>query len=272
MKPVTFSYHRATSLEEALAWLVDYPEGKILAGGQSMVPMMNYRLARPEFVLDINRIPGLDYVERSNDRIRIGGLLRHQQLHENPIVRECLPALAEAAGEVGHWAIRNRGTLGGSLAHADPASELPAAMVAFGATLELCGADGIRKVPAEDFYLGFLMTALEPGEILTGVEIPLHSGTCYGFAEIARRAGDFALAGAYVETRDNGEGAVTWFGISGRPERRELLFAQDEEARKTQFTELVSELESLEEGTYRQRLGVVVAEQAYKKARGGNKA
>ncbi|MDQ0190225.1 FAD binding domain-containing protein [Alicyclobacillus cycloheptanicus] len=269
MKPVAFAYERPATLAEALRVLADSPEGKVIAGGQSLIPMMNFRLSRPEKLIDINQVKELSFIEQDAGCLRIGALVRHQELHEHPLVREAVPVLAEAAGEVGHWAIRTRGTLGGSLTHADPSSELPAAMVALHATLKLQSLEEERQVPAEEFFLGLLTTDIQPHELLTSVEIPLAADTRFGFAEFARRPGDFALAGAYVSVRPSGDGEVTWFGVSSGPERRVLTFAEDEKARRAQFAELAEELEPLSEPAYRRSLAVEVAEQAYQKAIGG---
>lgn len=268
MKPVAFAYHRPTDLPEALQWLHDHPDGKVLAGGQSLIPLMNFRLSRPTALLDINALSELADVRQTGTHLRLGGLIRHQQLHQHPVVRELCPVLAEAAGQVGHWAIRNRGTLGGSLVHADPASELPAASVALQATLEITSSAGTRRVPAESFYLGFLTTDIRPDELLTAVEIPLRSDGAFGFAEFARRAGDFALAGAFVQRRAAGDGAVTWFGVSGGPERRQVAFPDHMEERLQVFRDLVEEFDAPEEVHYRRHLAVLVAERAYQQSLG----
>ncbi|WDL95771.1 FAD binding domain-containing protein [Alicyclobacillus sp. ALC3] len=268
MKPVAFAYERPTVLTDALRLLAEDGDAKVIAGGQSLIPMMNFRLSRPAKLVDINQVKELSYIRTTDSGVALGALVRHQELHESPLVRELLPVLADAAGEVGHWAIRTRGTLGGSLTHADPASELPAAMVALRATLELQSVDGTRMVPAEEFYLGLLTTDIQPSELLTAVHIPVPSGTSYGFAEFARRPGDFALAGAFVAVADNGASAVTWFGVSGGPERRELELPADETARRQLLVELAQELDPLSEPEYRRQLAVEVAEAAYQNARG----
>ncbi|MCL6593367.1 MAG: FAD binding domain-containing protein [Alicyclobacillus sp.] len=266
MKPVAFAYYRPQSLAEAVRMLREHPGSKPIAGGQSLIPLLNFRMARPEALVDLNRIPGLDGVEVRGARLRLGGLLRHQQLHEHPLVRQHWPVLAEAAGEVGHWAIRNRGTLGGSLAHADPAAELPAVMVAADAVFELVSADGVREMPAREFFYGYLMTALQPDEVLAAVELPLANDVAWGFAEVARRPGDFALAGAVCELRPDGSGAVTWFAVGGGPERHELTFAADAAARAAQWQDLAATLDAQDE--YRRHLATVVAETAYQRACG----
>ncbi|WP_029421175.1 FAD binding domain-containing protein [Alicyclobacillus macrosporangiidus] len=268
MKPVAFAYHRPRTLQEALELLRSEPDCKVLAGGQSLVPLMNFRLSRPGALVDINDVEGLDRVEPTDTGIRIGALVRHQVLSEHPLVREVHPVLAEAASHVGHWAIRNRGTLGGSLAHADPAAELPAAMVALDATFELASAQGVREVPARSFFLGYLMTDLQPHELLVAVHVPKGEGRAFGFAEFARRPGDFALAGAFAEVGDGGAGAVTWFGVSGGPERCALTFPADAAAREAAFAALVESFDPGEDAPYRRHLAVLAAERAYQQAVG----
>lgn len=272
MKPAAFEYVKPASLSDALKALRDHPDSKLLAGGQSLIPLMNFRLSHVPAIVDISHLSDLNTIEVKDGHLFVGGLVRHQQLHEDGTVREAFPALAEAAGEVGHWAIRNRGTFGGSICHADPAGELPAAVVAFHGTLILASADGEREVPADSFFYGFLTTDIQPDEILVGVRFPLVAeDVSYGFAEFARRPGDFALAGAYAEVHADGSGAVTWFGVSGGPECREVEFAATEADRKAQFREIVEEFDPLEEGPYRKHLAVVVAEQAYQKAQKGRR-
>lgn len=265
MKPAVFSYHKSTSVEQAVEWLEQHPEGKILAGGQSLIPLMNFRLSRPEELLDITGIPQLDTVSQTDGRLVLGGLIRHQALAEHEQVRRAAPVLAEAASHVGHWAIRNRGTLGGSLVHADPAAELPAAMVALDATFELVSRAGVREVPARDFYLGFLTTDIMQTELLTRVSIPSADGTAFGFAEVARRPGDFALAGCFVEVGQDTSGAITWFGISGGPERREITWSTDAQERAEAILEQLDTVDILDEEAYRHHVAQVVAEEAYRK-------
>ncbi|MBI2216477.1 MAG: xanthine dehydrogenase family protein subunit M [Candidatus Rokubacteria bacterium] len=225
MKPAPFAYVRARSLDEALGCLVADPEAKILAGGQSLVPMMNMRLARPSTLVDLNAVAELSGVDAAADGgLAIGALTRHTDLVTSPLVRERAPLLATAAAHIGHRAIRNRGTLGGSLAHADPAAELPAAVLALGATLVAAGPGGRRRIAADDFFLGLFATALAADEILVAVETPPHRDAAWGFAEVARRAGDFAIAGAAVAAipGDVGRSArvrLVAFGVDDRPIR-----------------------------------------------------
>jgi carbon-monoxide dehydrogenase medium subunit len=224
LKPAPFRYARPENLADAVGLLAaGGPDVKILAGGQSLVPMLNLRLARPAVLVDLNRVPGLAGITATPaGGLTIGALVRHAALAETPLVRARAPLLAEAARHVGHPAIRYRGTLGGSLAHADPAAELPAALVALDAEFVLHGARGERTVPASHFFLGLMATALAPDEILTAIRVPPH-GPGWGFAEVARRAGDFALAG--VAALVTGSSArcesarLVGFGAGDRPVR-----------------------------------------------------
>jgi carbon-monoxide dehydrogenase medium subunit len=196
VKPAPFTYVRATSLDEALGCLDAEGGAKILAGGQSLVPLLHMRLLRPAALVDINGLPGLDAIHPAPDGgLRLGTLVRQSDLRASPLVRARAPLLAAATRHVGHRAIRNRGTVGGSLAHADPAAELPAAALALDATLVAAGPGGRRRIAARDFFKGPLTTALEPREIVIEIEIPGPALTAWGFAEVARRAGDFAIAG-----------------------------------------------------------------------------
>src|SRR5262252_6295097 len=205
MKPAPFEYHRPASLQEAFDLLDRYGEdGRILAGGQSLVPTMNMRLVTPRAVIDINRLPDLDAIRITPDGLVVGALARHETLERSALVREHAPLIAAAMPHVGHEAIRTRGTLGGSLALADPAAELPACAVALGATIGLTSRRGRRDVPAADFFRGIYTTALESGELVTEVAVPRAAGWRWGFEELARRHGDFALAGLAAGVRLDG--------------------------------------------------------------------
>jgi CO/xanthine dehydrogenase FAD-binding subunit len=172
-------------------------QAKVLAGGQSLVPLLNLRLASPDTLVDINHVAELDRVESSNGSVTIGALTRQSALERTALVAERLPLVAEALAFVGHPAIRHRGTVGGSLAHADPAAELPAVMLALGATIVARSASGTRSVPIGELYSGYLTTSLAPDELLTEVKVPASaSGTGTAFVELARRYGDFAICGA----------------------------------------------------------------------------
>ena len=196
MKPAAFDYIAADSIAmavEALAQAGD--DGKIIAGGQSLVPMLNFRMLRPSILVDINRIAGLDVIDETSDAIRIGALTRHYQLETSPLIAWNLPVLSCAMTHVAHLAIRNRGTIGGSLAHADPAAELPMMALLLDAELRVASGGGERTVAARDFLLGALTVDLASGEIITEVALPkLPPRTGWGFEEVARRHGDFALA------------------------------------------------------------------------------
>lgn len=193
MKPAPFEYRRADSVEEALHHLGEFgEEAKLLAGGQSLVPLLSFRLAKPACLVDVNPLTSLDYIE-GNGALRIGALTRHRALEDHFAART-FPLLAEAVPLIGHPAIRNRGTVGGSLAHADPAAEFPVAAVALGATLHAEGPDGKRGIPAAAFFTDYFETALAPGEILTEASIPAPGdGWGWSFLEMSRRHGDFAV-------------------------------------------------------------------------------
>lgn len=198
MKPPPFEYVVATSIEQAVAELVHHGgDAKLLAGGQSLVPMLNFRVLSPTALIDINRVPGLDLIEPDGDGLRIGGLVRHHALETSELVAERFPVLAAAITHVAHLAIRNRGTIGGSLAHADPAAELPMMARLLDARITAVGTGGERVISAHELFEGALSTTLGDDEIVTGVELPaLPPGTGWGFEEVARRSGDFALAAA----------------------------------------------------------------------------
>jgi CO/xanthine dehydrogenase FAD-binding subunit len=200
MKPSAFDYHRPASVAEAVEVLGQLDdEGRILAGGQSLVPLMNFRLAQPTHIVDINRLADLDYVRAEDGAVRVGALARQSTVEADPAVAERLPLLREALSFVAHPPIRHRGTLVGSIAHADPSAELPSAALALGATVTVRGERGDREIAANDFFLGPFETAIEPGELATEVAFPVSSpGAGYAFVEFARRHGDFAIAGAAV--------------------------------------------------------------------------
>jgi aerobic carbon-monoxide dehydrogenase medium subunit len=197
MKPAAFEYHDPRTAEEALALLAQYgDEAKALAGGQSLVPLMNFRLARPARLVDLNLIGELSYLRVERGTLRIGAMTRQRELERASLVAEGWPLLAEATRYIGHAQIRNRGTVGGSLAHADPAAELPAVMAALDAELVIQGRDGTRTVQSEEFFLSYLTTALAPDELLVETRVPaLPPRTGWAFVEVSRRHGDFALVG-----------------------------------------------------------------------------
>ncbi|XWN31285.1 MAG: FAD binding domain-containing protein [Devosia sp.] len=205
MKPAAFEYARPDSLAAALALLGEGTDTRILAGGQSLVPMMNLRLARPAKLIDINRLSELDYIRDDGETIVIGALARHGAVKASPLIAEHLPMVAAAYAWVAHAAVRNRGTLCGNLCHADPASEMPAVMLVLGADMVLSRASGERTVAAADFFTGMYETAATPEEMLKEVRIPKpNAGTGWGFEEVAMRKGDFAWATVIATLRLEG--------------------------------------------------------------------
>jgi CO/xanthine dehydrogenase FAD-binding subunit len=211
MKPPPFEYEAPRTADEAVALLAQHGDrAKVLAGGQSLVPLLNFRLAQPEVLVDVNRVTELAYVRPVDTGLAIGALTRQHALERSSAIRGQLPIVAEACRLIGHLPIRHRGTVGGSLAHADPASELPAVMVALEAELTLSRKGSRRTVSADQFFTGIFSTALEPEELLTDIRVPgLPPGTGSAFLEIARRAGDFALVGVAALVTLNGGGRVS---------------------------------------------------------------
>src|SRR6266567_3731804 len=220
MKPATFEYVAATSLDEAVGVLAQHgDEAKVIAGGQSLVPMMAFRLATPAVLVDLNRVTALEHVRYEGDALVLGAMARHRDVQDLPGLGERCAMLAEGVDLIGHPAIRNRGTVGGSLAHADPAAEWPAMLVALGGSVEAVGPSGGRRIAAEDLFDTYFTTTLAPDEILTEVRLPLPNGGAVGscFVELARRHGDFAIAGvaAMVKLADDGSGAESRIGLIG---------------------------------------------------------
>jgi carbon-monoxide dehydrogenase medium subunit len=225
MKPPPFDYVQAESVEAAVAALAQAGgDAKIIAGGQSLVPMLNFRLLRPSLLVDVNRIAALSFLEDNGDSVHIGALVRHRELEVSPLIAKFFPVVVEAMGHVAHLAIRNRGTIGGSLSHADPAAELPMLAVLLGAEFTIVSPRGARIVPAEAFFLGVLSTALAEDELLAAVRFPkLPAGSGWGFVEVARRHGDFALAAvaATVSLRDGtvASARIAMMGVGDTPLR-----------------------------------------------------
>ena len=224
MKPAPFQYYAPRSLEEALALLAEHGyDAKPLAGGQSLVPAMNFRLAQPAVLVDLNGLADLAGVTHGPGGLRVGAMTRQRAVERSPLVAQAAPLLAEALPYIAHPQIRNRGTLGGSLAHNDPAAELPAVAVALDARLRLRRQGGERTVAASDFCLGIFTTALEPDELLVEVEFPaLPPRTGVAFEEMARRHGDYALVGcaARLTLAENGtvaDGRLVFFSVGDGP-------------------------------------------------------
>jgi carbon-monoxide dehydrogenase medium subunit len=209
MRPSAFDYHKAESLDHALALLAEYgEEARPLAGGQSLVPMMNLRLARPSHLVDINNL-GLDEIEMAGGLLRIGALVHHERYLTDPLIAAHFPAFREGVTAIGHPTIRCHGTTGGSLSHADPTAELPLLNLLHDATIVASSTGGERRIAAANFFLGAYVTALEPGEMMTAVELPvLPAGSTGAFVELGERRGDFAIAACGV-TIEHANGAIT---------------------------------------------------------------
>ena len=209
MKPKPFDYVRVDTLPALFAALAAHDNAKIIAGGQSLVPMMNFRVAQPEVLVDINGVESLNHVGRDGDRLRIGAMVRYQDLIDSPLVRESLPLLSEALGHVGYPAIRNRGTLGGSVVHNDPSAEGGVALCCLGAELVVASAAGERIVPIAEFFVTTYLTDIAPHEVLTEIRIPVPAPrTGSAFREVAKRVGDFAIVNVAALVRVGAEGKV----------------------------------------------------------------
>lgn len=222
MKPPLFAYRDPSSLQEALSLLAANPEARPLAGGQSLVPMLNFRLAHPPMIVDLNRVEGLDRIEINADGAIIGAMIRQADAERHAGLAESWPLIGEALRHVGHIQTRNRGTIGGSLAHNDPAAELPAVMLALDAIVTVRSEATLRRVAASDFFVSALTTSLESRELLVSIHVPRPPPrTGYGFAELARRQGDFALAAAAVaiSRADGGHARIVVTGMGQGPQR-----------------------------------------------------
>ncbi|HEY6240610.1 MAG TPA: xanthine dehydrogenase family protein subunit M, partial [Burkholderiales bacterium] len=225
MKAPRFAYARPASVAEALALLDKHKDdARVLAGGQSLVPMMNFRVAAPKVLVDINRIAGLSGIEVTKNHLRIGALTRHVEMERSADIARHLPLIASAMPHIAHPAIRNRGTFGGSCALADPAAELPACALALEATFVVAGKKGERRILAEEFFKGLYATALKSGELLVAAEFPLPKpGYVSAFGELARRHGDYAMVGVAAHGSTQGKKfsdmRVVFFGVGDRPQR-----------------------------------------------------
>jgi len=225
MKPPAFEYRRPTSVEEALAVLAEHgPDAAVLAGGQSLVPLLNLRLSRPEVVVDINRLPGLAGVRVTETAVEVDALVRARALERDAAAGSALPVLHEALAVVAHPQIRNRTTIGGNISHADPSSELPGVLAALDGRVRLeSAARGAREVGWEEFFLGVFTTAKEPDELLTGVVFPRAAGWQWRFREVSRRQGDYPMAGLCAGVRVGGgvieEARLVAIAVADRPLR-----------------------------------------------------
>jgi len=231
MKPAPFDYVRAESVQHAVETLAAAGgDGKVIAGGQSLMPMMNFRLVKPSVLVDINRIPGLDRIEQRGNRLALGALVRHRMTAEHPLIAHHVPVLHHAMKHVAHLTVRNRGTFCGSVCHADPAAEMPMMTLLLNGTIRVSSPRGTREVAAEEFFLSSLVTCLEPDDVVTEIEIDtLPADAGWGFEEFARRHGDYALAAVAVTmTRTDGvvsNPRIALMGVGEMPMRMSGLEA-----------------------------------------------
>ena len=271
MIPAAFDYVRAGSADEAISALAEHgDDAKLLAGGHSLLPLMKLRLATPSVLVDVARVADLSYIEERGDELAIGALTRHHQLETSDIVRAQAPLLAHTAHQVGDPQVRHRGTLGGTLAHGDPASDLPAAVLALGGTLVAQGPSGRREIAAADFFQGFLETALAPDEMLIEVRLPKVPDAGWGFEKFNRRAQDWAIVGVAAVT--GAEPRIALVNMGPAPLRataaeaalRSGASAEDVAAVAADGTEPPSDLNATPD--YRRRLVAVLVRRALEQA------
>ena len=250
MKPAKFDYVSASTIDAAIEALVaSNGEGKVLAGGQSLLPLLNFRMARPAVLVDLNGIEGLSYIEDRGDRIAIGALTRHRDLEHSALIASKLPVMSAAMRHVAHLAIRNRGTIGGSLSHADPAAELPMLAVFYEAAITVQGPEGRRTIAPEEFFVDALTNCLEPEEIVVEIEFPILEQDGWAFEEVARRFGDFALASIAISIRRGASGLeaarVAVMGVADTPLRlrqaeQELVAMRIDERTPDRFSGIIA--------------------------------
>lgn len=278
MKPAPFQYHAPTTVDEALALLAEHgDDARVLAGGQSLVALMAVRLSRTEHLVDLNAITEMAEVGVANGSLSLGSMVRQRTIEHDPAIAQAVPLLARAAPWIGHFQIRNQGTLGGSLAHADPAAELPAVALALDAQMEIRSVGQSRSVDADDFFEGLFSTCIESGEMLTTTTFPTRQpGEGFAINEVARRHGDFALVGTAARVAVDKGGAVTssaiaMFGVGTTPQRMpatELaLVGADQSADLNEIAQVsTTELDPFDDlhasASYRKRVGAVTVRQA----------
>jgi carbon-monoxide dehydrogenase medium subunit len=224
VKPAPFAYRKARTLEEAVTLLGEHQDARLLAGGQSLIATLNMRLSAPSMLIDINGINGLGGIAHKNGKVEIGALVRHAQAEHSELIAKHAPLIAYVMPHIGHVAIRNRGTLGGSIAFADPAAELPACLLALDGEVDASGPKGKRTIRAQDFFQGLFETALGPQDVLTAIRVPAAGkDTRIGFAELARRHGDYAIVGLAASARGDGKKLsdvrLAYFGVGATPVR-----------------------------------------------------
>ncbi|MDR7517070.1 MAG: xanthine dehydrogenase family protein subunit M [Armatimonadota bacterium] len=281
MKPPPFRYAAPASVDQVVSLLAAHgPEAKLLAGGQSLMPLLNLRLARPAVLVDLNRVRELDYIREEDGQVIIGAMTRQRTAERSPVVRRRLPLLADALPLIGHPPIRSRGTVGGSIAHADPSAELPAVLVALDGSVAVRGPGGTRTVPAAEFFVSYLTTVLGPEDLLVEVRLPAHGDAGTAFLEVARRHGDFALVGVAVlarvsENRCRGV-RLAFTGVGPTPVRvpeaeeaaegRELTAAVCAEVRTAVEARLQPDSDIHASAAYRREVAGVLAERALRLA------
>ena len=220
MIPAPFEYRRAATTEEAVSLLSELgDDAKVLAGGHSLLPLMKLRLARPEVLVDISRLPDISYVRSDDGAITVGALTRHHELAHSDLLAREVPLMAAAAGQIGDPQIRHRGTIGGSLAHGDPASDLAGVVLALDGTLVLQGPDGRRDVAAGQFFTGFMETVMAPNELLVEIRVPRSAGAGWSFQKFNRRAHDWAIVGVAAAARSDGNAGVALINMAQTPVR-----------------------------------------------------
>jgi aerobic carbon-monoxide dehydrogenase medium subunit len=219
MIPAPFEYRRVDSVDEAIQALSDGTDAKLLAGGHSLLPLMKLRLARPSLLVDISRLQDLKYVKEDGDRVAIGALTRHHDVANSEVLQELCPIVSYAAGEIGDPQVRHVGTIGGSVAHADPASDMPTVLVALGAEMEVRGPGGVRNVGAGDFFKGLFEPDLAADEVLTEIRVPTTNGRGWSYLKFHRRAQDWALVGVAALAQNGAGPSVALTNMADRPLR-----------------------------------------------------
>ena len=281
MKPPPFSYHDPSSVGEVISLLGSLENPKLLAGGQSLMPMLNMRYVMPDHVIDLNKVDGLSYITENSGTISIGGMTRQRDLEYSDVIKAKCPLMHDALLQVGHRQTRNRGTIGGSLSHLDPAAELPAVCAAHDAVIVVQGPNGEREIPFVDFPVAYMTPATEMDELLTGIKIPTWAeGHGYAFVEFARRHGDFAITSAAALLEVGGDGAITRAsltvgGVGAAPMRmndieQALIGQSGDEEKLRELCEACREIDALGDvyasSEYRQHLATVMSRRALVKA------
>lgn len=280
MKPPPFSYHDPRTVADAVAMLASLDNAKLLAGGQSLMPMLNMRYVQPDHIVDLNRADGLSYIRERDGALEIGAMTRQRDIEFSDLVRQRCPLMYEAIRQVGHRQTRNRGTLGGSLCHLDPSAELVSMAAALDATVAVSGKNGARSIDFSAFPVAYMTPAIEPDELLTGASFPCWpAGHGYCFLEFARRHGDFAIVSAAVLIEENNgkvtRASVTLGGVGPLPVRaseleRALIGETIEEKRLRELCEPLRQLDAIDDihapAAYRQQLATVLPRRALLKA------